>query len=342
MGFEMKLGILGCKGTTLDLLNGIVARGDLDIDTVITISDKKAAANKVAFYQGDAIKDFCETNGLRRHVAKTYTLTGESDQAFFERERFDVLLVLGWERLLPDAVLKTLGQFACGMHGSAAGLPKGRGRSPMNWAILTQQTKFTTYLFRYTPGMDDGDVLGARTFDITPYDDIGTLHAKNRIAMSALAHLYLPKIADGSLVFVPQPDEKPTYYPKRTRADGFIDWDVHAEEVHRLVRAVAPPYPGALTLMDGKEVGILEGRPFDTALFDNGIAPGTIVDVSLSLNRIVVKTRNSAYLVQGFDAETTAAQFKVGDRFESRDGQAILADIRTRYPDFVKADEREI
>ena len=72
----------------------------------------------------------------------------------------DLLCALGWGRLVPEAVLQMLGKFACGMHGSAFGLPRGRGRSPMNWSIITGHNRFITSLFRYTPGMDDGDILG--------------------------------------------------------------------------------------------------------------------------------------------------------------------------------------
>ena len=337
----MRIGILGCKGTTLDLIHNIRLRGELEIDQVVTLGAKKAHANRVAHYEAGRIAAYCSSHGLPLHTVKSYDLSDPEDQFFFRKASLDLLLVIGWERLLPNEVLKSLRHFACGMHGSAYGLPRGRGRSPMNWAILTGHSKFITYLFRYTQGMDDGDIIGFKVFDITPYDDIGSLHTKNRIAMGELLHSYAPKIADGSLRVFPQPDDEPTYYPKRTHEDGVIDWAQSTEVIHRLVRAVAPPYPGAMTRLGDLDVPILAGQPFDSGLFDPSIAPGTVVDVNLSLNRLVVKTGDSAYLINDV-GDFDLASLALGDRFDSVSQDAVLRQIRSRYPEWVRPSQRVI
>jgi methionyl-tRNA formyltransferase len=211
----------------------------------------------------------------------------------------------------------------------------------MNWAILTGHTKFITYLFRYTDGMDDGDIMGFKVFDIMPYDDIGSLHTKNRIAMGELLHSYAARIADGTLNFFPQPDDEPTYYPKRTREDGFIDWHQPSEVIHRLVRAVAPPYPGAMTRLGALEVPVLAGQPFDSGLFDPAIPAGTVVDVNLSLNRLAVKTGDSAYLINDlgdFDPTILA----LGDQFDSVSQDTVFRQARARYPEWVPLGQRVI
>lgn len=338
----MKIGVLGCKGTTLDLIHSMRMRGELEVSQVITLSDEKAKKNSVAFYQGQSIRDYCEKESIPCRETISYDLKHADDLAFFEAADLDLLVVIGWERLLPNDVLNSLSMFACGMHGSAYGLPKGRGRSPMNWAILTGHRKFVTYLFRYTPGMDDGDLIGFKTFDINTNDTIGILHAKNRIVMGELLHSYVPKIATGEVTFFPQPDEKPSFYPKRTAQDGLIDWSESAEKIHRLVRAVSPPYPGAFTQIKGQRVSVLEGQPFDTGLYHNALPSGTIVDVQLSLNRLVVKTGEGSFLITNIGEQASAADFKIGNRFESAVQFEVLEGIRTRYPDFVQDDEREI
>lgn len=337
----MKIGLLGCKGTTLDLLHQIVQRGELQISHVFTLGEDSARKNKVAFYEGSAIERYCKAKRIPLTKVASYTLSGEQDQETFAEAEIDLLLVIGWERLIPEDILNTLGKFACGMHGSAYGLPKGRGRSPMNWAILTKHDRFVTYLFRYTPGMDDGDLIGFKSFSIAASDTIGTLHAKNRIVMGQLVHIYAPRIRRGDVVFFPQPDLPPTFYPKRTRDDGFIDWSQSTADIDRLVRAVAPPYPSALTLLEGQEIAVLAGNPFDNALFDGHIAPGTVVDVQLSLGHFAVKTGDGSFLVtksEGVDLQALANQTLL----ESRDQASIMRDIRTRYPAWVGEDEKEI
>ena len=336
----MKIAVLGCKGTTIDLIHNIRLRGELSISCVITLGGIKASANKVAHYEGNAIKEYCLKHEINTYEVENYDLKSEKDRNFFSSENFDLLLVIGWERLLPKSILETLNIFACGMHGSAYGLPKGRGRSPMNWALLTGHKKFITYLFRYSAGMDDGDLIGFKVFDISVYDDIASLHTKNRIAMGELIHLYAPKIMDKSLRLFSQPDTNPTYYPKRTREDGFIDWAQPSEAIHQLVRAVAPPYPGAISVIDGKEFSIFNGQPFDSGLYDASIEPGTIVDINLSLKRLVVKTSDGTYLITNLDLDLSLLD--LGQKLESISFDEQLKKIRERYPDWVSIGQQEI
>jgi len=334
----MRLAILGSKGTTLDLLVGLARAKAWPISAVVTLNPESAARNNVAYYRGADIAAFCNAAGIPRHEVRSYGLTDPADVAFFAEARFDLLCVLGWERLVPDEILRTLGKFACGMHGSAFGLPRGRGRSPMNWSIITGQDRFITYLFRYTPGMDDGDIIGSRVFDINAHDTIETLHQKNRIAMLQVLAESLPKIATDDIVFTPQPGGEPSYYPKRTPEDGLIDWRASTRTIDRLIRAVAPPYPGAFAHLDGKRIGISAAQPFDAALFAADIAAGTIVDVSVAGGTFVVKTVDGSLLVTQFDGVPVDA-LRPGARLA---GAVAALDFTARYGKDIPRSQWEI
>ncbi len=339
MSSPLKIAILGSKGTTLDLIAGLHGTGTWPIGAVITLNAESAGRNQVAFFRGAEIAAYCGAAAIPCHQVRSYTLSDAADRAYFETERFDLLCVLGWERLIPDTVLRTLGRFACGMHGSAFGLPRGRGRSPMNWSIITGQTRFITSLFRYTPGMDDGDILGSRTFEINDHDTIETLHHKNRVAMLQVLTECLPKIASGEIVLTAQPGGMPTYYPKRAPEDGLIDWSASTRAIHRLVRAVAPPYPGAFAHLDGRRIDIMAAQPFDAALFGAGAAAGTIVDVSRAAGNFVVKTVDGSLLVTGFDG-IAADELRVGMRLH---GSAPGGpDFTTRYGKDIPPSQWEI
>ncbi len=287
---------------------------------------------------GAEIAAFCDAAGIPRHEVRSYGLSDPADIAFFESARFDLLCVLGWERLIPDGILRTLSKFACGMHGSAFGLPRGRGRSPMNWSIITGQSRFITYLFRYTPGMDDGDIIGSRAFDINAHDTIETLHQKNRIAMLQVLAESLPKIASGEVVFTPQPSGEPSYYPKRVPDDGLIDWRASTRAIYRLIRAVAPPYPGAFAYLDGRRIGISSAQPFDATLFAPDVAAGTIVDVSVASGTFVVKTVDGSLLVTEFDG-IPADDLRPGSRLA---GAAATPDFTARYGKDIPRSQWEI
>jgi len=338
MSSPLRLAILGSKGTTLDLIVGLQRADAWPISAVVTLNAESAARNNVAYFRGAEIAAFCDMAGIPRHEVRSYGLSDPADVAFFEKSRFDLLCVLGWERLIPDAVLRTLNKFACGMHGSAFGLPRGRGRSPMNWSIITGQERFITCLFRYTPGMDDGDIIGSRTFEINAHDTIETLHQKNRIAMLQVLSESLPRIAAGDVAFTPQPTGEPSYYPKRVAEDGLIDWRTSTRAIHRLIRAVAPPYPGAFAYLDGRRIGISAAQPFDAALFAPDVAAGTIVDVSLARGTFVVKTADGSLLVTAFDG-VPAADLRSGTRLA---GATATPDFTSRYGKDIPRSQWEI
>ena len=81
------------------------------------------------------------------------------------------------------------------MHGSSKPLPHGRGRSPMNWSLVQNKDCFYTHLFRYRPGVDDGEIAAVQIFDITPFDTCLTLHYKNTLSMIGLLEKALPSLA---------------------------------------------------------------------------------------------------------------------------------------------------
>lgn len=336
----MKIGLLGCKGTTLDLLDALRAAG-VTMNWVITLSDALGESQRVAFFEAANVRAYCKAAGIPVHTTRSYNLRDEEDKAFFKTAGLDLLLVIGWERLVPDDILKGLSRGAFGMHGSPYGLPRGRGRSPMNWSLITGHKRFVTNLFRYAPGMDDGDILGTKAFDINEHDTIGTLHLKNRIAMTQLVLTYLPQLGNGTARTWPQPPDEPSFYPKRTPEDGVIDWRWSTETLHRFIRALSVPYPGAFAFLDGRRIVIMAAQPFDTALFPSSVAPGTILDVSRAGNNFTVKTADGSMLVTGFEG-VACQDLKLGQCLSGGDQIAVLKDIATRYGEDVPDRQKEI
>ncbi|MFA5839207.1 MAG: formyltransferase family protein [Candidatus Margulisiibacteriota bacterium] len=337
----MKIAILGCKGTTLDLISFIKELEVFSVDLVITLPAKIAQKNQVAFYKGVEIENLCNKNSIPIYLTNSYNLNDTKDVQFFLNEKIDLLIVIGWERLVPEAVLAALGKFACGMHGSAFGLPKGRGRSPLNWSLITGQKKFITYLFKYDPKIDAGNIIGFRSFEINDFDTIASLHMKNRIAMQDLLKTYIQLIGENREIAWPQPPEKPTFYPKRTPEDSAIDWNQRSMQIYNLIRAVLPPYPPAFCSHNNKKIYILDACPFDPCLFHNKTLPGTIVDISISLEQFVVKTLDGTILVKKF-SDSSILDFKIGDVLESIPAEVVLKRIKNNYDVSLTDEEKEI
>ena len=293
---DKRIAVVGCKHTTKDLIIGLERFGTR-VSHCLTISPKKGDEQQVAGYYD--LRPFLKERGIPYILAKTYSLTSEKDQAALLELKLDVMLVMGWQRLLPDWLLESLSVGAFGMHGSSKPLPHGRGRSPMNWSLIQGKDTFYTHLFRYMPGVDDGPVVAVQQFDITPFDDCHTMHFKNTTAMIQLCRDNLAALVAGTAELTPQPTEGATYYPKRGPEDGLLYWEDTTQDLYNLVRAVARPFPGAFSYLDddpAAKVMVWRAIPFDTRIDWPEAAPGEIVQVFYD-GTFVVRTGDSSLLV---------------------------------------------
>ena len=152
---DLKIVIIGCKSTTLFLIQNL--HKVFKIDYVITIPETIASRNEVADYCD--LNPFCKDLNIPVYSAKNYNLKNQDSEDFFKDNKFDVGFVMGWQRLIPSNILNYFSIGVFGMHGSSMNLPLGRGRSPMNWAIIEGRRQFYTCLFKYDPGVDSGDIL---------------------------------------------------------------------------------------------------------------------------------------------------------------------------------------
>jgi methionyl-tRNA formyltransferase len=297
LDLEKRVGVVGCKHTTRDLILGL-ARHNFAIDHCVTISPETAARAEVAGYY-DLRSDVAERQ-IGCTVVERYDLKSEADRAHLLALDLDCILVMGWQRIIPDYWLASLSIGAFGMHGSSKPLPHGRGRSPLNWSIIQGKSIFYTHLFKYLEGVDNGPIVGCQTFDITPFDDGHTLHFKNLVAMVQLCARHLPDLLAGTAEFMPQPEGGASYYPRRSPEDGLVCWDESTDAIHRLVRATTRPFPGAFSYIDNdlaQKVMIWRAIPFDRQLRWPGSRPGEMVEVFYD-GSFVVRTGDGSLLVQ--------------------------------------------
>lgn len=270
------LGVVGTQSSTLHCLDAL-RRFGYRIHHLISLP--ASLSGPVADYCD--LTAFAAARAIPLTWVRTYAMTDAETVRACRALAMDVLMVVGWQRLIPPWLLERTPLGVYGMHGSALPLPKGRGRSPLNWSLLQQKDRFYTHLFQYDAGIDSGAVIGSQRFDICPWDTIQSLQHKNTVSQYLLLRQYLPAILSGTVVRQPQPtDLKPSYYPKRDKEDGAIPWaEWSARDIDALIRAVTRPYPGAYTLSGTVQVMIWRAAPFDSCLRFPGAEPGQIVDV---------------------------------------------------------------
>lgn len=272
-----QIAVFGCKATTMLFLENLDI--PYPVAHLITIGPELGQRHEVADYC--RLKEAAEGKGIQVYEAAAYGLKKPEDLSYINALDLDIVLAIGWQRLIPAAILEHLRVGAFGMHGSAMNLPQGRGRSPLNWSILEGRQVFYTNLFRYDPGIDSGDIVDTLKFQIAPRDTAEILHFKNTLAMKTLIERNIERLVRNDFQSMPQDASiPPTYYPKREPADSLIDWDADVYAIDRLIRAVARPFNGAFTFAGTEQVAIWDAQVFDLNDFGySNLKPGTVAAV---------------------------------------------------------------
>jgi methionyl-tRNA formyltransferase len=168
----------------------------------------------------------------------------------------DFLFSFYYREMLKRELLEIPKHGALNMHGSL--LPKYRGRVPVNWAIIHGETETGSTLHYMTEKPDNGDIVAQQAVPILPNDNALQVFQKVTVAAEMALNQVLPALLAGKAPRIRQDLSKGGYYGGRKAEDGVIDWSQSAQQIHNLVRAVAPPYPGAMTKLMGKTMRILQ------------------------------------------------------------------------------------
>lgn len=161
-----------------------------------------------------------------------------------------------YREMLKRELLDIPGRGALNMHGSL--LPKYRGRVPVNWAIIRGETETGATLHDMTEKPDNGDIVAQQSVPILPNDTAHEVFQKVTVAAEIALNTVLPGLLAGTAPRVKQDLSQGAYFGGRKAEDGIIDWSQSAVQIHDLVRAVAPPYPGATTMLMGKPMRLLQ------------------------------------------------------------------------------------
>jgi methionyl-tRNA formyltransferase len=170
----------------------------------------------------------------------------------------DFVFSFYYRHLLKAGWLRVARRGALNMHGSL--LPQYRGRAPVHWAILRGETVTGASLHYMVEKPDAGALVDQQQVPILENDTALVVSLKVASAAEVVLARSLPRLIDGSAASRPMDISQGSYFGRRTPEDGRIDWRRSAREVHDLVRAVAPPFPGAFTEVNGCRLALWETR----------------------------------------------------------------------------------
>jgi methionyl-tRNA formyltransferase len=193
----------------------------------------------------------------RRYGIAAITPTSAELPALEQRLRSlapDFIFSFYYRHMIPAALLATARCGALNLHGSL--LPHYRGRAPVNWAVLAGETQTGASLHYMVERADAGDLVAREAVPILPNDTAGEVMNKVTVAGERLLWRSVPELVAGTASRTPLALAAGNYCGRRRPEDGRIDWSAPAWTIHNLVRAVAPPYPGAFTDWQGKRLDV--------------------------------------------------------------------------------------
>lgn len=242
----MKAVFIGCVETSLRALQTLLSCDGIEICGVVT---RRASPFNADFC---ALEPIASAQGIPVFFAdgQDHSVLAE----WIDAHKPDVCFCVGWSFLLPKRILDIPSHGVVGYHPAA--LPRNRGRHPIIWALALGLDETASTFFIMDEHADSGDIIAQQRVLINYDDDAASLYAR----LLDVAEIQLRQIAADfvghTLQRVPQDHACATYWRKRNKDDGQIDWRMPAEGIRNLVRALAKPYVGAHCLFADREVKI--------------------------------------------------------------------------------------
>lgn len=186
----------------------------------------------------------------------------------------DLLFSFHYRHLLrrPLRALPRLGAF--NLHTSL--LPRFRGRCPLNWQLVQGELRSGVTLHHMVARADAGDIVDQEPVAVGPDDTALELYRKLLPAAERLLERRLDQLLAGTAPRRAQDETQATTFGGRRPEDGRIDWRWSAQRIHDLVRAVAPPWPGAFAEGPLGRIAVHRTRRVGAAA-GPARAPGTVV-----------------------------------------------------------------
>ncbi len=221
---------------------------------VVTQPDKPAGRGQQL--RPSPVKVVAEAAGIPVYQPKS--LRSEEAVAPLRAWQPDVIVVAAFGQILRPHVLDLPPHGCVNVHASL--LPRWRGASPIQHALMAGDAETGICLMRMDPGLDTGPVYVCQSTTITAEDTAATLHDRLAEMGATLLAERLDDILHGRLVPTPQDDAQTTYAPMIKKEDGRIQWTQPAAVIDRHIRAMTP-WPGAFTTWQGQALKILAARP---------------------------------------------------------------------------------
>ncbi len=269
--------------------------GEKSLDTLIRQGEDVVGVFCPKDKRGDVVKDLAEKSDIAL-FQPDHMKDAEVRLTFLDL-RPDLVILAFVTDIIPNSLIEIPSIGTICYHPSL--LPKHRGASAINWAIIQGDTRTGLTILWVDKGIDTGAILLQKEIDIAPHDTTGSLYFNKLFPMGidAIAEA-VELIKTGKAPKIPQDESLATYEPPCDYRHAGIDWSASAVEVYNLVRG-CDPQPGAHSTFEGRKIHIYKVSLIDSR---EDALPGQVID--LDAEEIVVALREGALKIGKMKGET--------------------------------------
>lgn len=227
----------------------------------------------------------------------------------------DVIFSCGFRQIIKQPVIDVAKIGIINLHPSL--LPDYKGVHAITWAIINGENKIGITAHFIDVGIDTGDIILQKSMNVKKNDTYNevTKEIFQKLEPELIMDV-INMVENDNISRIKQEHQTGSYWPKRSPADGIIDWNNDSEHIYNMVRALVPPLPGAFSFFDKKKIVFVESEDSNDVIGDVGkllaINPVKIGcgKGHLIVNKILVNDKE-------YDASKYFKAIEVGLKFES-------------------------
>ncbi|MBS1488879.1 MAG: methionyl-tRNA formyltransferase [Bacteroidetes bacterium] len=223
----------------------------------------------------------------------------------------DLLVSMSFNQIFKTEIINLAPMGLINCH--AGKLPFYRGRNILNWALINDEKEFGITVHYVDEGIDTGDIILQRTYQITDDDTYATLLEQAYSECATILYDAIKLLQNGNITRVKQSSIHPTgfYCGRRGAGDELIDWNQTSRRVFNFIRSICMPGPRAVTYLDGEPVFINKSRIINDVPIYMG-KPGQILNKTK--DGFLIKTQDTFIEIQDIQ---TQAIMSIGKCFKN-------------------------
>lgn len=242
----------GTPDFAVPVLEALTSLPFIDLELVVTQPDKPVGKHHTL--NAPPVKVFAEQHDIP--VSQPIGIRGEEFELEIKKDTPDVIIIVAYGKIIPKNLLAIPKHGWLNVHASL--LPKYRGASPIQGALLAGETETGVTLMQLDADLDTGPIITQKQIAIGENETPDTLHSKlSNLGKTIIRDSLLPYLK-GDIKPEPQPKNSPTPITTNIKkTDGRINWAQPAEVIERKVRAYTP-WPSAFCYWDDKRLKIIK------------------------------------------------------------------------------------